>query len=462
MTKTSGESSLFGRISRLIQPFSAYLVGGAVRDKLLGIPTHDLDFALPERTLQAAKLVADQLGGAYYVLDEQRNAARVVVGADPLSRQSVDFTTFQGPDLIADLKSRDFTITAMAVDLDQPDILIDPLGGAADLRRGVIKSCSPCSIEEDPIRALRAVRMAVDFNFRIQKETQNQIRDNVEKLERVSPERLRDEVFRMITCKSPAAAFRVVNTLGITPQLFPGAKTISSIRIQTLVNLEKFWKLLGEEYAPGEAADLISGQLVTRLGRYRDRLSSHLNNELVWERNVRSLINLAGLSSDPGDKDSANDLFISTIDRFKLSTQEKERLILTRQAAEVFRSLPDAGSLAALDAYRYFRAYSAAGIDGVFLALADYLSETAGQPGPEGWRERLDRARFLLESWWEKTGERVSPPVLVDGHLLMAELELEPGPIIGELLENIREAQVKGQVSTAGEALERARKILEG
>lgn len=220
--------------------------------------------------------------------------------------------------------------------------------------------------------------------------------------------------------------------------------------------------MLGEEYAPGEAADLISGQLVTRLGRYRDRLSSHLNNELVWERNVRSLINLAGLSSDPGDKDSANDLFISTIDRFKLSTQEKERLILTRQAAEVFRSLPDAGSLAALDAYRYFRAYSAAGIDGVFLALADYLSETAGQPGPEGWRERLDRARFLLESWWEKTGERVSPPVLVDGHLLMAELELEPGPIIGELLENIREAQVKGQVSTAGEALERARKILEG
>lgn len=461
MVKTSGESLLFQQISRLIRPFSAYLVGGAVRDKLLKLPIHDLDFVFPDCTLQAAKLVADQLGGAYYVLDEQRDAARVVVEADHLPRQSVDFTTFQGPNLAADLKSRDFTITAMAVSLEQPDKLIDPLGGAADLHRGVIRSCSSRSIEDDPIRALRAVRMAVDYDFLIQQETRNQIQDNVDKLEGVSPERLRDEVFRILDSKEPPAAIRMINALGITPQLFPGIITISKVRIQTLTHLENFWVLLGEEYDPGTAVDLISAQLVGRLGRYRNQLSSHLEKELVWERSVGCLINLTGLMPDDSVKDSGRDLFISTINRFKLSTQEKERLILARQAAVVFSSLTDSLPLTALDAYRYFREFSAAGVDGVLLALADFLSGTDGQPGQEEWREQLDQARFLLEAWWEKTGEWIFPPVLVDGHTLITDLQLEPGPKIGELLENIREAQVRGQVSNGEEALEHARKILE-
>ncbi len=109
-----------------------YLVGGAVRDALLDLPVHDMDFALSGDVLAFARHVANLLGGDFYPLDKERQTGRVLLSNASGQRQVLDFAALRGPDLESDLRGRDFTINAIAVALDKPQVLLDPLGGAAD------------------------------------------------------------------------------------------------------------------------------------------------------------------------------------------------------------------------------------------------------------------------------------------------------------------------------------------
>ena len=143
-----------------------YLVGGAVRDAMLGRDSNDLDFVLAGDTLKIARSLADKLGGAYFPLDATREYARIVLESDtPGERVKLDFATFQGGSLESDLRMRDFTINAMAVNLNQPGKLIDPLGGAVDLAAKKLRACSPEAMLNDPVRILRAVRLAQKYEF---------------------------------------------------------------------------------------------------------------------------------------------------------------------------------------------------------------------------------------------------------------------------------------------------------
>ena len=114
-----------------------YLVGGAVRDAMLSIPTHDLDFALPGDALKVARQVANILGAAYYPLDLERETGRVILLDSPGNRLALDFASFRGSNLENDLRDRDFTINAMALDVHEPGKLIDPLGGVFSI--GIVR-----------------------------------------------------------------------------------------------------------------------------------------------------------------------------------------------------------------------------------------------------------------------------------------------------------------------------------
>jgi hypothetical protein len=107
--------------------------------------------------------------------------------------------------------------------------------------------------------------------------------------------------------------------------------------------------------------------------------------------------------------------------------------------------------------YRFFRDAGEAGVDLVLLGLADLRGTQAHTLPQETWRAALDIARILLENYWEKPEETVTPPRLLDGNDLMKELGLEPGRIVGQLLEAIREAQARGRISTREEAISFAR-----
>jgi tRNA nucleotidyltransferase/poly(A) polymerase len=195
-----------------------YLVGGAVRDALLGRTVHDLDFAVPADALNTARRLADQIGAAYYPMDSERDIARLVlVLADEGERYVIDFAAYQGPDLESDLRNRDFTINALAVDVRQPQALLDPLGGLADLLGKRLRACSPASFQADPLRILRAVRQAAALNLKIVPESLALMRQAVARLPDVSVERLRDEFFRIIDGSQPATALRALEMLGVLP-----------------------------------------------------------------------------------------------------------------------------------------------------------------------------------------------------------------------------------------------------
>lgn len=485
-------SSLLEQIRpALPQDVPVYLIGGAVRDALLGRPTHDLDFALPGDGIRIARQVADALQAAFYPLDTERGTGRVILSqpaptpGGQRTRTMLDFATFRGPDLESDLRARDFTINAMGVDARDPEKLLDPLGGAADLLARRLRACSPSAFQDDPLRILRAVRLATAYELHIAPETRQQIRQALPNLEAVSPERLRDELLRILGGKQVAAALRALERLGVFPYLLPELIPLQGVTqspphvddvwnhtLQTVQHLEGVLNRIGRrEHDPEGAANLAAGLMVLRLGRYRQQIYEHIHEEIIPDHPWRALLFLAALYHDTGkpatrqaDEDgrirffgheeAGARLISHRAQQFHLSAAETSRLVnvvrhhMRPHLLAQTQKLPTRRAI-----YRFFRDTRQAGVDICLLALADTLATYGAALPQDVWRNYLDVIRELLEAYYEKAEERLSPPALITGHDLMRTFGLAPGPIIGELLEQVREAQADGQIASREQAL---------
>ena len=462
MQKPFTFSPLFERVQEILGPSpSIYLVGGAIRNTLLSLPVHDLDFTLPAHTFSTARKIANRLGGAFFPLDEERETARVILSDGHGQDHILDFATFRGDTLEDDLRARDFTINAMAVSLQNPQALLDPLGGAADLRAGLLKSCSERTFQDDPLRILRAIRLAAQYTLHITPKTRAQIHKAILHIPDVSPERQRDELFRILAGPKQSSALKALDILGAFSTLFPNIPEFTAHAQRTLRHLEDLLKVLGGEHDPEAAGAWARGLAVLRLGRYRSHISSHLRLELVPERSRLSLIFLSALYNS-GDDPQAG-LLIQRAQALHLSNREINHLRAASQALERFQRLTTASKLPDhRGVYRYFHRLGEASLSAVFITLADFLAQEGSSPPEDAWGKRLDIARALLEAWWEHHVERISPPALLTGTDLMDALELSPGPLIGELLETIREAQAAGEITTRQAALSLAQNKIVG
>ena len=198
-----------------------YLVGGAVRDLLLGRDLHDLDFAMGENPVPLTRKIARALNAGFFVLDDARHTTRVVYHRPDGSDFSLDFVQFTGVDLEDDLRHRDFTLNAIAVDIRQPDTLIDPLGGQADLEADLLRACSDQALLDDPVRALRAVRLAIQFDLDYAPGTETLIQAAAAHLPEATIERQRDELFRILEGSDPAQGLRECQRLGLLVEFGP-------------------------------------------------------------------------------------------------------------------------------------------------------------------------------------------------------------------------------------------------
>ncbi len=472
-----------------------YLVGGAMRDVLLGRATHDLDFALRGDAIKTARRVANYLKADFYPLDLTRDTGRVILMAEDRTRTVLDFAAFRGPDLESDLRGRDFTLNAIAVDVHTL-ALYDPLGGALDLREKRLRLCSPSAIEDDPLRILRAIRMAAAYGFRILPETRQAMKQAVKLLPNISPERLRDELFRILEGPQPATSLRALDLLGALAPVLPELPALKGVAqpsphvsdvwvhsLSVLTHLETILTALAPEYNPDTASVLFNGLMVLRIGRYRRQIAEHFSRALNVNRSLRGLLFLAALYHDvakPRTKTADEDGRL----RFLEHDEEGARIAVERARALLLsgdeigrletivrnhmrihyltnRLVKEQKSPSRRAIYRFFRDSGKAGVDVCLLALAD-LRATYEQTLPqETWAACLDVVRTLLDNWYEKPAESVAPPQLLDGNDLMRELSLQPGKKIGELLEAIREAQAMGEVSTRKEALELSRRKLD-
>lgn len=491
------------RVRQLLpEDLPVYLVGGAVRDALRGRPAHDLDFVLEKGVLNLARQTANALrreedwGVAYYPLDVERETARVIIIPPGGKRTILDFATFRGPDLLSDLRARDFTINAMAVSVQQLQSLIDPLGGAADLKNKRLRACSEAAFEDDPLRIIRGVRIAARLGLFIVPETRRLMRQAVPGLERVSPERRRDELFRILESPQPAAGIRLLDALGaleyVLPELVhlknvtqspPHINDVWNHTLSVVQHLGDILRVLAPQYDPDQAASLMLGLISLRLGRYRQLLKDHLEASFTPERKASSLLVLAGLYHDIGKPATRSveaspegerirflgheqvgaDLAAARAAALRLSNEETGRLqtIVRHHMRPLL--LAQSGEMPTKRAtYRFFRDTGEAGVDICLLSLADVLATYGPTLSPQVWAHHLDVIRVLFEAWWERPEESVLPPPLIDGKDLLGHFNLQPGPLIGKLLEAIREAQATGEVQDRQQALRFARDWLAG
>jgi putative nucleotidyltransferase with HDIG domain len=471
---------------------TVYLVGGAVRDALLGRQIHDLDFVLERDAIKIARRVANTLNADFYPLDAERDTGRVIVTNEGGTRSLLDFAAFRGPDLEADILGRDFTLNAIALNLSD-NTIHDPLGGAMDLKEKRLRACSPSAFEDDPVRILRGVRLASNFGFHILLETRKAMREAVGQLGNISPERLRDELFRLLDGLHPAVCLRALDLLGALDTVLPELSALKGVKqtaphvhdvwqhtLSTVSHLEAVLAALAPNYDPNTASDLLNGLMVLRIGRYRQQIGETFAAPFTSDRSLHSLLFLAALYHDVAkpqtkkadeegqlrywDHDQQGAEIAASRGRaLAMSNEETARLqtIIGNHMRILFhtnRLVWEGKSPSRRAVYRFFRDSGPAGVDICLLALADIRATYEQTLPSETWVAALDVVRLMLENWFEKPAESIAPAPLVNGDDLMRDLNLQPGKIIGELLEAIREAQAMGEVSTRNQALELARK----
>ncbi|HKP19247.1 MAG TPA: hypothetical protein VJT84_12260 [Gaiellaceae bacterium] len=186
----------------------AWVVGGAVRDELLGRPVLDLDIACgePER---AARVYAERARGAVFPLSAQHGGWRVAFR----DGTTVDFTPLHGGSIESDLGTRDFTVNAIAVPLGGGDA-VDPHGGRDDMARRLLRVVSPRVFADDPLRLLRAVRLEGELDFTLDPGSEQLVREHAPLVARPAGERILDELLRL----SPAG-FERLEELGLLEPL---------------------------------------------------------------------------------------------------------------------------------------------------------------------------------------------------------------------------------------------------
>ena len=401
----------------LAAPKPVWIVGGAVRDLLRDEAPHDWDFVLPQGASALARRVADSLGGVYYPLDAERDTARVLHNGLPL-----DFAALRGASLEEDLRLRDFTINAMALPPDGP--LVDPLGGLDDLRAARLRQTSPHAFADDPVRLLRAIRLAAAHRFAIDYATWQQLCRDAALLPQTAVERIREELMQIVTLPAADLALRRMKESGLLRQALPPLDGLPrGVWNRALEHLSAAERLI---------AGLQRGEASTpRLLRpYRTDLLAYLAVEEEQGVSRAALIKWGTLLTAV-PLQSGLDLF------GKLRFARRSIRFLGAMLESYIRlaDLPAAPDRRAI--YRFFHQGGEAAEAAVLLALAE------GEHPP---------VAPLFEAAFRHRERMIAPPPLLDGHDLIA-LGIPAGPRIGRLLAALEEAQAAGEITSREEAV---------
>lgn len=488
-------TNLLSEIRSALPPDSkAYLVGGAVRDLISSQSIHDLDFLLftHGKVIRTARKIADMLGVAFYALDKERDTARLIHIFPEGNRLNLDFAAPRGDSLKDDLLERDFTINAMAIDLDAMDQIIDPLNGRNDILNKTLRACSENSFIHDPLRILRGVRLAVQYDYRITPETLQMMRNAIPNLSSVSPERVRDEIFRILSGKKVSSSLRVIDKIGILSYIFPELIDLDGVQqshphifdvwthtLSVVRSLEELLFVLDANTNLEEIGNHTFGLVSLQLGRYRQEIADHYSKWINPYRSGKSLLFLAAIYHDTGKAqtqsiDSKGNIHFYQHEKFSKEKLVDRALHLRLSGQEIDRlGLIAAGHLRPLllnqssetpgrrAIYKFWRDLGEAGVDICLLSIADLIGTYGTTLASDTLMSHLITVRSLLDAWWQNHQEMVKPPPLINGTQLIEELDLKPGPIIGQILEAVRQAQVVGTVTDSQQALRYAREWLE-
>jgi putative nucleotidyltransferase with HDIG domain len=405
----------------------------------------------------------------------------------------LDFARLRGGSLSADLEKRDFTINAMAV--GELGILIDPLGGYRHLVNGQIQAASERAFRDDPIRLLRAARLEAEISFEIEPQTETWIRRDAPFLIRPAAERMRDEFTRGLALSGASRFVQRLDDLKLLAHVIPEMESLKGV-MQSRPHRFDVWRhtlsvidtlegvvttIVGESIPPGlrHLSDVPAaawGHLARAIGQFADDLTGHLAVVENGGRDRGLLLKLGALLHDIGKPctSSVDDddhihfynhepvgarIAASRVQTLRFSRDEAQRVGTIVKGHLRPSHLARGERVTRRAIYRYFRDTGDAGVDIVLLSLADHLATWGPDLRERRWKRRLEIAELLLYHYFERRAQTVAPELPVDGHDLMRELDLEPGPKIGLLLDALREAKAAGDIETPNEALMLAREV---
>ncbi len=484
---------------------SSYVVGGFIRDSLLGRDPRDIDIVVAGDPFAVAQRVARELSGSFVPLDQKHCIARVVLtfrSEDPgecvASRPDtleIDFARCEG-DIVADLARRDFTVNAIAMPIaaaaamlsrrsrisgDLDDTLVDPLQGLRHLSDRQLRVCGNRAFSDDPGRLMRAVRLSHELGFTIDPATESEIRDHAHLVPQVAAERTREELLKILSLPGAEAGIRDLDRLGLLTQVFPELATCRDVSQPTC----HFWDVLEHsiqtvatfEFVTGES-DWIYGNDEMMASKPFDAASeAYLAGAISADASRATLAKLACLLHDvakPQTKsldDTGRARFLghaqegaSTVtdilQRLRFSSPEtsyvatlvRHHLRPSQMSAE---GMPSRRAV-----YRFYRDASSAATGVLYLAMADYLACRGPLFTMSEWSNVCALIDFIMREH-NRQEATLTPSKIIDGRELMRALGMVPGPTVGILLESIREAQAAGLVDSRDDALNLARKTIQ-
>ena len=464
---------------------AGWVAGGFLRDAMLRRAAGDIDITLDADPLEISEALAQAIEAHVVVLDSERRHVRLV------SRSGdgfIDLTPLRAADIIGDLGLRDYTVNAMAGEISAVAgcefELLDPTGGRDDLEARLLRAICEQSFAADPLRLLRGPRLATQLDFEIEGGTAEMICRLAPTIVAASPERQREEIMRVFATDRAAHGVRLLDSLGLFPHVLGEMEVTRDVEQPK----EHYFDVLGHSFAAVDFLDTLMAERPPVESPARDLW------ETLWEGlahfgGVRdyfrepvsgfprsALLKLCGLLHDIGkpatkrfQEDGRMRFFGHGDVGAEIALQLMRRLRFSGREAGIVKAmivahlrpiqLGEQRRPSRKAVYKFFRDTGEAGVDTLFLSLADHLGTLGPRLSLEGFANHVALTAYILQMRFREEGV-VSPPQLVDGDELMKHLGVAPGPLLGRLLECVREAQAAGEVTTAAQAVEVAHREL--
>lgn len=448
---------------------NAWVVGGAVRDELLGRSTTDLDIVVDGDVGAAARAVARAARGPAFELSDDFGAWRVMARD---RRWQIDLSPLRGGSLESDLALRDFTVNAIAEPLAGGE-RVDPHGGARDLVAGRLRAVGPRALADDPLRVVRLVRLAAQLALQPDAETIALARASAPAGAAVAQERVFAELRRIIAGDGVIASLALMDEIGLTDAILPELAALHGVEqnryhhadvhahtIEVLAQVMALHADPGEVFG-GEHADAITAVLAEPLGDEIDR---------GFALRLGALLHDAAKPVTLGHRDDGSPTFLGhdragadlareVLTRLRVSEKLKAHVSALARHHLRLGFLVHETPLSRRALYGYLKTTDPVEVDVTLLSVADRLA-TRGRKAEQSIAKHLDLAREIMPAalQWRKAGHRTP---LVRGDKLAEALEIENGPELGRLLAEIDEARFAGEVATPDEAVAFAAQRLE-
>jgi tRNA nucleotidyltransferase/poly(A) polymerase len=449
---------------------AAWVVGGAVRDRVLARPVDDVDLVVDGDVRAAARQVARAADGPMFSLSQEFGAWRVLA-RDRSWR--IDLSPIHGGSLEADLRLRDLTVNAIAEPL-AGGAEVDPTGGRADLGARILRMAGPTAFTDDPLRVVRLARLALVLGFAIDPDTAAAARAAAPGLAQVAGERLFAELNLLLADDDAPGGIGLLDEVGGLTVVLPEIAALDGVEQNryhdrdvlghTLAVLEQAIALerdpapvLGAEHADALRA-VLAEPLADGLPRSMGLRWGALLHDAAKPA-TRVILEDGQVGGFPGHDVQGAELARDVLTRLKASERLRAHVAaLTRHHLRL-GFLVHSAPLDAHDLYAYLTTTEPVEVDVTLLSVADRLA-TRGRKAEESIARHVELAREVLPAVlaWRAAGGRPAP--LLRGNVLAKRLGVDPGPELGRLLRALSEAQYAGEVSTPDEAVALARRLL--